>query len=473
VIVVKGSDCIKADKITIASGIPERTLIKRASRGFGDFLRTLPGRNFVFVIGRGNNAADGVFASGFLKKQVEIFCLFPEERINENLRWAIETSKRKVFFQASISRIKNSFKNADWIVDCIFGTGFRGEVKEPFKSVIQAINDSKTPVVSCDVPSGINSDTGQCQIAVKANFTVTFGYPKLGLFLPPARDFSGSVRFVDIGLKKVKGLKNIELITPEEISKKIPEREPSFNKYRAGHVLIFAGKMQGASILAGLGALKSGAGLLTFFSKKKINFPEAIRIDADADIFGYIKRKKVKAVVWGCGWGREDASLLEILEKIKVPKVIDADGIFLLKKFSLFRKLKNYILTPHTGEIRNLTSGKIVPPHSWKTLLRISKNINAPILLKGHQTAICDGKKVYINPTGNPILSTGGTGDLLSGMIAGFIAQGLNIIDASRCAAYIHGLCADILFKEKGDRGFLIREIAKKIPVAIRNIEKH
>jgi len=305
---------------------------------------------------------------------------------------------------------------------------------------------------------------------VKADFTVTLGFPKLGLFLEPARFYTGSVRAVDIGLEKPKIKSSLEMTTSQEIRRKIPARTPSQHKYGSGHVLIFAGKMKGAAALAAMGALRSGAGLLTVVTDKKINLPEAIQIGYDTDICEYIKRKKVRSVVFGCGWGRDDGSVLKLLSKIKVPKVIDADGIYLLKKFNYLKKINNCILTPHSGEMKHLTSKKLNVPGKWEVVKEVSKKLKAVVLLKGFQTVISDGLNVFINPTGNPVLASGGTGDLLSGMIAGFIAQGMKNIDAVKAAAYIHGLAADILLKEKGGRGILVREISSKIPLTIKKL---
>lgn len=470
--IVTGKTCIAADRKTIAAGTSARTLMKRAASGLADFLNNGGAKNIVFVIGAGNNAGDGVVASGLLKKNIarKIFCIFPETKINDNVKWARKIYGERIVFQPNLKELKESFKNAGCIVDCIFGTGFYGEVRGFAKSVIRTINNSGISVVACDVPSGIDSNTGQCSLGVKADFTVTLGFPKLGLFLEPARFYAGSIRAIDIGLKTPPAKSSIEMITAGEIRKKIPARTPQQHKYGSGHVLVFAGKMKGAAALAAMGALRTGAGLLTIVTDKKINIPEAIQIGYGTDISEYIRRKKVKSVVFGCGWGRDDGSVLKLLSKIKVPKIIDADGIYLLKKFNYLKKIKNCILTPHSGEIKNLTSKNLNVPGKWEVVKEVSKKLKAVVLLKGFQTVISDGLKVFINPTGNPVLASGGTGDLLSGMIAGFIAQGMKNMDAVKAAAYIHGLAADILLKEKGGRGILVREIAAKIPLTIKKL---
>ncbi|MCD6413555.1 MAG: NAD(P)H-hydrate epimerase, partial [Elusimicrobia bacterium] len=297
-IVLKGSEVIATDWRTIAAGISGMTLMKRAAAGLGEFLKNLGAKKYVFVIGAGNNAGDGVYAAGILRRrQKKIFCIFPEKKINENVRRAAEETNQKIIFQPTLEEMEKSFREADCVVDCVFGTGFHGRVRGFAEKVIEKINESGKIVVSCDVPSGIDSNTGECFLAVKADFTITMGFPKLGLFLKPARNFAGSIRAVDIGLKKPATKPMVEMTTAEDIRKTLPVRNPDFHKYKSGHCLVFAGKMSGAAVLASMGVLRAGAGLLTIATDKKINFPEAIGIGYDTDIAGYVKRRKVKAVV--------------------------------------------------------------------------------------------------------------------------------------------------------------------------------
>ncbi|MCD6311276.1 MAG: NAD(P)H-hydrate dehydratase [Elusimicrobia bacterium] len=260
-----------------------------------------------------------------------------------------------------------------------------------------------------------------------------------------------------------------------DIASKIPARSSKSHKYTSGHVLIFAGEMKGAASLAGLGALRGGAGLVTIAGGVK-NFPEAIVLNEKADFGKYIKQKKVRAVVFGPGFGRTSparaADVLEILSKTDVPKVIDADGIFLVKKYGYLKKLKNCVMTPHTGEAKILTGGPLAAPRSWNTVKKLSSRLRAVLAIKGHRTAISDGKTVMINPTGNPVLAAGGTGDLLAGIMAGFIAQGMGVFDSARAAVYVHGLAADLFMKKNGNRGALVRDIASLLPGAIKIVRE-
>ncbi|MEA2082488.1 MAG: NAD(P)H-hydrate dehydratase [Elusimicrobiota bacterium] len=471
--VLSGSEVMAADKRAIRAGTPGRTLMKRAAKGLAEFIDSLDAKRVVFVTGPGNNGADGITASGLIRKstEVEIFCVFPREKVNSSFLWAQSISGQGVVFMPSSSALKESLRRADCVVDGIFGTGFHGIPGGRAASAIKLINASKRLVVACDVPSGIDSDTGKAGLAVNADFSVTFGFPKKGLFLGRGAEISGSVRVVDIGLKKTDRKTVAGMIAPRDIGSKIPARSSKSHKYTSGHVLIFAGAMKGAASLAALGALRGGAGLVTIAGELK-NFPEAIILDDDADFEKYIKEKKVRAIVFGPGFGRKSAlravDVLEIFSKTDVPKVIDADGIFLAKKYGYLKKLKNCVFTPHTGEARILTRGALAAPGSWNTVKKLSASLGAVVVLKGHRTVISEGKTVMINPTGNPVLASGGTGDLLAGITAGLIAGGMDVFSGALAAVYAHGLAADLFMKKNGNAGALIRDIASLLPRAMK-----
>ncbi len=469
---------IAADKRTINAGTPGRTLMKRAAAGLAEFIDSLGAKRIVFVTGPGNNGADGIVASGLIRKntEVDIYCVFPAEKVNSNFLWAQSISGRGVVFMPSSAALKESLRKSDCVVDCIFGTGFHGLPRGRAASAIKEINASRRTVISCDVPSGLDSDTGGAALAVKADFTVTFGFPKRGLFTGRGAEISGSVRVVDIGLMAPAKKAAVCMTASSDIAGKIPSRNCKSHKYTSGHVLIFAGAMKGASSLAALGALRAGAGLVTVAGGRVKNFPEVLLLDNGADFLKYIKQKKVRAIVFGPGFGRERhdraVDILDAFSKTDIPKVIDADGIFLAKKYGYLKRLKNCVMTPHTGEAKLLTRGALVAPRSWNTVKKLSASLGAVIVLKGHRTVISDGKTVMINPTGNPVLASGGTGDLLSGIAAGLIAQGMGVFDSARAAVYAHGLAADLFMKKKGKTGALVRDIAALLPRALKIVKE-
>ncbi|MBU3955402.1 NAD(P)H-hydrate epimerase, partial [bacterium] len=328
--ILKGSEVIAADKRAIASGVSGRTLMKRAAEGLAEFIDSLGAKRVVFITGPGNNGADGIVAAGLIRKntEVEIYCVSPPEKINSNFLWAQSVTGRGVVFMPSSDALKESMRKADYVVDCIFGTGFHGAALGRAAAAIKEINASGRPVISCDVPSGLDSDTGEATLSVKADFTVTFGFPKMGLFVGAGAEISGSLRAVDIGLKVPSKKTAVCMISPSDIALEIPVRNCESHKYTSGHVLIFAGEMKGASRLAALGALRGGAGLVTLAGGDGQKLPEAIVIDYETDFLKYIKQKKVKAIVFGPGFGRNCPALavevMEILSKTALPKVIDA-----------------------------------------------------------------------------------------------------------------------------------------------------
>ena len=190
----------------------------------------------------------------------------------------------------------------------------------------------------------------------------------------------------------------------------------------------------------------------------------------------YIKQKKVRAIVFGPGFGRTALSrgrnILEMLAKTDVPKIIDADGIFLAKKYGYLKKLKNCVMTPHAGEAKQLTRGSLIAPRSWNTVKKLSASMGTVLVLKGHRTVISDGKTVMINPTGNPVLAAGGSGDLLAGLVAGLIAGGMGVFNGANAAVYAHGLAADLFMKKNGTGGALVRDIASLLPLALKIVKE-
>ena len=472
--ILNGSEVIAADRRAIRSGTPGGTLMKRAAGALAEFIDSLDAIRVVFVTGPGNNGADGIVSSGLMRKktEVEIFCVFPKEKVNSNFLWAQAVSGRGVVFMPSRAALKKSMRSADCVVDCVFGTGFHGVPRGGAAMAIKEMNAAKRLVVSCDAPSGLDADTGKAHLAVKAAFTVTFGFPKKGLFIGAGAELSGSVRCADIGLRAPARKSALYMTSPRDLARKIPVRNSRSHKYTSGHALIFTGAMKGAASLAGLGALRAGAGLVTFAGAGMKDFPEAIVIDYKTDFLKYIRDKNVRSIVFGPGFGRDNsekaAVILETLSKTDIPKVIDADGIFLAKKYGYLKKLKKYVITPHTGEAGQLTKSSLAAPRSWDTVKKLSSSLNAVVVLKGHRTVISDGKSVSVNPTGNPVLATGGTGDLLAGAIAALLAGGMGLFEAAAAGVYAEGLAGDLFMKKKGASGALVRDLAALLPAALK-----
>ncbi|HYA12191.1 MAG TPA: NAD(P)H-hydrate dehydratase, partial [Thermodesulfovibrionales bacterium] len=398
--------------------------------------------------------------------------------------------------------------------------------------VIRFLNNSNTPIISVDIPSGISSDNGQVMgNAVKADYTVTFGLPKRGHFLYPGAQYSGKLFIENIGfpeeLLRSERL-SVELLMKNEMSPLLPERQRYSHKGDYGHVLIVAGSRgkTGAAFMAAKSCLRSGAGLVTIgvpesladiFQSRVTEEMTLILPDkgdgtlserASKVILNFLNEKAdVIAIGPGIGASADIKKLMKTLVKnCASPLVIDADGINSLHgEREVFTKSKApIILTPHPGEMARLLQQPAVstqqsappptPPPLWgraregvkapsselltkieqdriNIALSFVKKTGTYLVLKGVPTIIAapDGK-AYINSTGNPGMASAGTGDVLTGMIAGFLSQGIKPIHASILGVFMHGLAGDIAASEKGEYSLIATDIIDKIPLAFHSL---
>jgi NAD(P)H-hydrate epimerase len=385
-------------------------------------------------------------------------------------------------------------------VDALLGTGLNTEVKGLFRAAIGLLNSLNRPIISVDIPSGLNADTGMiCGTCIRAHTTVTFGFPKIGHILFPGADVTGHLETIDIGIPRhiVQGVRpRHHILTPESISRVFPQRALTSHKGTAGHVLVIGGSTgkSGAAVMSGLGALRSGAGLVTLAIPKILNaiiqsqIPEIMTAPMDGqkeglwddslldDILEHLQGKKCLAIGPGMGDSTETRKLVhEVLRDISIPVVLDADGLnCICGQLEVLKSLNTpAILTPHPGEMSRLTGKSISDIQTDRIGIarRFSQIHHVYLILKGARTVIAhpDGT-VYINLTANPGMAAGGMGDVLTGVIAGFLAQGLGPDTASHAAVYLHGKAADALYESKGPFGFLASEVAGALPGVIRDL---
>jgi NAD(P)H-hydrate epimerase len=348
-----------------------------------------------------------------------------------------------------------------------------------------------------DLPSGIHTDTGEILgPAVWAEVTATLGLPKLGLYLHPARSLVGQVVVVDIGLPDgviaEEGVRR-HLFDEEEAREALPVREPDAHKGAAGHVLIVAGSpgLTGAATLAALGAARVGAGLVTVAVPRSLNpilevkltEPMTIPVAESEgnthcraglpEILRALEGKRAAAV--GPGLSRHpeaEALARELVPALRVPAVLDADGLnaFAGGLGALGGLAAPLIITPHPGEMARLLGCPIgdVTGDRLGVAARVAAETGLIVLLKGAPTVVAEPSgEVWVNPTGNAGLATGGTGDVLTGAIVGLLSQGVEPATAARLGAYLHGLAADILADEVGPVGYLAGEVADTLPLAM------
>jgi len=518
---VTSSQMRNIDKKTIEGlGIPGLELMEKAGRGTALMAKETLGdpANKVVIIfcGRGNNGGDGFVVGRYLSQwgaQVEFFLTVKRNEVKGDAKTNLEKAVGLDLPIVEISKKEEipSRIKADLIVDALFGTGFTGEIKGYIKDIIEIINSSGIPVLSVDIPSGLHADTGEFTgPCVKANRTVTMALPKIGHFFFPGKERSGKVSVVDIGVPQnvvEEENINLNLTTQEEVREMIPERPGDAYKGNSGRVVLIAGStgMTGAASLASLSSLRTGAGMAILGLPKTLHpilemkltevmtkpLPDvrkkgALALRGLGEIRELLKWGDCCAIGPGLGQHFETIELVRrLVSKLKMPAVIDADGLnALAKDVSIVRECKApLILTPHIGELSRLNRVPIseIEKHRIKYASDFAKEYSCVLVFKGAPTIISepDGQ-TYVNPTGNAGMATAGSGDVLTGIIVGLLAQILmlnkdedikKIMLNSACAGvFLHGLTGDLAKEKKGKMGMIAGDMMEKIPEALLKI---
>ncbi len=513
---VTAEEMREMDRQTIESfGLPGRVLMENAGRGAARILmRTFPelssGRGAV-IAGRGNNGGDGFVIARYLANAgipVTVYLLSAKDRLTGNalknfrLLEACELKIREITDDNQFQNVKTEMAHHPFFVDAILGTGLNSDVRGVFRTIIDFINElsrnTGRPVFSVDIPSGLNADTGMpWGTCIRAAATATFAFPKIGHLMLPGAEYTGRLHVVDIGIPPhiVKNVPPRHHLTTEKIIKTLIRPRPvDLHKGATGHVLVIAGSpgKTGAAALTSMAALRSGAGLVTLGIPRTLNpmlepmvpevmtcvLPEtsaAAHTEAAAQpILELAQGKKCLALGPGMGTDAPTKALVRLLvQHCPVPMVIDADGINCLadNPAILNQKKADIILTPHPGEMARLLA--CTPNAIQENRLDAAKQFAADhdvfVVLKGARTLIAgpDGH-TFVNPTGNPGMASGGMGDVLTGMVAGYLAQGYPPAVAARLAVYVHGRAADQAAESKGPYGYIASEVATAIPQAVR-----
>ena len=500
------------DAETISSGYAKAIdLMEMAGRAVAREAEQLTRRNEGISVfcGKGNNGGDGLVAARHLlkkKRKVQVYLFGKKNEIKREPRKNLE---RFIEFKGKVIEIKNAndlkrlkeCRSSSLFIDALLGIGLKGKVIGLAAQGINFINSFKKKVIAVDVPSGLDAEKGiTCGLCVEAFETVTFGLGKPGLFLAPGINFAGRVKVVDIGLSpesiRKKKLSH-HLLEREDLSSLLPKRGLDSHKGDCGHVLVIAGSigLTGAACLTSLGALRSGAGLVTLGLPESLNIIAASKLtevmtkplperngsiskEALATIMDFSKRCKTVAIGPGLSRNTDTGKLLfELIKSLTLPMVIDADALFALSKNpEVLRKAKApLILTPHLGEMGRLIgkTASVVKENKLEIVRSFTKKYGVIVVLKGAGTIIADhGGSIYINPTGNPSLSSGGSGDVLTGVIASFLSQGLKPIDAAKLGVYIHGMAADEISLSRGPWGVIASDILTQIPLSMYNLNK-
>lgn len=488
--------------------IPVIDLMEKAGVGVAasaaDFLGKPAGKKVAILCGKGNNGGDGLVAARHLlgkKAKVKVFLL----------------GKRKDFKGASLANLKKYRgplsewdgsadailrSEPDLIIDALFGTGFTGQLPEKVAELVGAINQKGLPVIAVDVPSGFDADRERpLQELFYAVRTVTFAYPKAAQIFYPGRKFVGRLQVVNIGIppKAVKDRVELNLVTPWEVAGWLPERNPEGHKGMFGKVFLLAGSlgMTGAAAMAAEAVLRSGAGMVFLGTATSLctavasrlrevvikPLPEirkklAIALRSLGEARQHAREADAVAVGPGLGQHFETVELVQrFVANLEKPLVIDADGLNAVAKKPEVLKERRFptVLTPHTGELARLL--KIPMEEIAADRVAAAKRgalvLNAILLLKGAPTLIASPSgEVWVSPTGNSGMATAGAGDVLTGLLAGFLAQGVEPMESAAAAAFLHGWAGDAAKEKLGERSMIAGDIAEGLPAAFARLPK-
>ncbi|MDW8365935.1 MAG: NAD(P)H-hydrate dehydratase [Abditibacteriales bacterium] len=482
----------------------------------------LRGKRVVIVCGKGNNGGDGFAIARHLSiagAAVRVFLAASKQDVSgdalAHLRFAEATNVpvTEVVNEGMIGAVEPAIASAHLVVDAMLGTGVSGAPRGMVAKIIPLLNRADAPVVAVDVPSGLNADTGEVAGAcVQATWTVTLGLPKRGLLLYPGAAYAGEVYVGDLGIPPA--LLNGEhlrtnVTTPDIVRAWLPPRKPTAHKGDCGRVLVVGGSagMLGAALLAGRAALRGGAGLVTLALPQGLNqaakaalleattlpLSETPNQTVDPAALHQIQSllHRFNALAIGPGISREDgaaAFVRSVVASSVVPTVIDADGILAFageRREELQKANAPLVLTPHPGEMAALLATRIeeVERDRIATAQQAANECHAVVVLKGARSIVAAptspspllGKEgqgeVYVNPTGNAGMATGGSGDVLTGLIAALIAQGLDALRAAVVGTYLHGLAGDLAAVEKGQASLIAGDLNEFLPAAFQRVQ--
>jgi len=546
--VVTAEEMGSLEKEAVSRGITVASMMEKAGHAVAKVilaLKPIP-KNALVLVGPGNNGGDGLVAAYYLLKAgVKVTAyLWKRQAEGDPLVGRIAQEGAVLVFAKEDDGLKNLqslLKEADIVIDSLLGTGFRPPVKEDLEVILKALasererrlksfgkasirsvkavlsNLKRYPfIVAVDIPTGVNGTTGEADpAAVPADITVTFGFPKRGHFLFPGAELTGELLVADIGIPPDLAFHiKVELITPELVQSWLPPRPKGSHKGTFGKVLVVAGSTNyiGAPCLAGLAALRVGAGLVTMAIPSSIHpiiaskltettflllpcdmgsiIPDALEILSE-------NWPSYQVMLLGPGLGRDKQTIQFVHQLIKgkwekgkmgflggqevslpplPPMVIDADGLNALADLPLWwEELKGLnVLTPHPGEMSRLCGlpSEEINRHRIDLALEKAQEWKQVVVLKGAYTCIAHPEgPVYINPFANPALATAGSGDVLAGAIAGFMAQGLDPFKAAVVGTYIHSLAGEMVKEDMGEAGPVAGDLLEKLPLAIKQLK--
>lgn len=465
----------KIEKQSDICGVSYDVLMKNAGTMLGKFIEKIiddyKNKKIIFLCGNGNNGGDCFVAAEYLRNidynvSVALLCGIPRTEISQNAF----SCMNQIAVYTETEDIKSAVSVADVIVDGVFGTGFHGELDDFIKNIFSL--NSNAIKIAADIPSGGNATNGAVSEGTfKADYTVTFGFLKFGMTQYPLKSFCKNIQIVDIGIPSEckNTIPEINYLSDISLSSILRKRVPDSHKGTYGTLLCVTGSrnMPGAAMLSSKAALRCGCGLLKQCSVSEnipslaAYLPEAVYVSMNADENGsYLSEniekllnisEKASAILIGCGLSvtkNTKTLVAELIRSVKCPVILDADGINCISEDTdVINEAKNgIILTPHPAEAARLmkcTVREIQSDRYGISRAFAEKFPDSVLVLKGAGTVITSKDKMYVNNTGNSGMSKGGSGDILSGMIASFAAQGISLEKSAVLGVYIHGEAGD------------------------------
>lgn len=513
---VTGAQMGRIDRGAIERGIPGTKLMLAAGKGVFKVLESISNdlehRRIVILCGKGNNGGDG-FIVGTLahraKAEVTLFLFADPDQVQGDAAHFLQEATEqglaitRIESEQELDQVSSAISKANLVIDALLGTGLKGSPRSVIAAAIDLVDKSDCPVISVDVPSGMNPDNGSVAgSCINADHTVTFAYPKRGHFFQPGRARCGRLHLVDIGITDQDAeAENVptSLIAPSGAKALLPRRAPDAHKGDCGRVVILAGSvgLTGAAALAAKAAAKTGAGLITVGTPESLNdilevklteamtrpLPEVrharcLALRARGQIQDLIESADCVAIGPGLGRHRETAELVRrLLGDIKVPVILDADALNALNgDSSLLKQLAvPAIITPHPGEFSHLTGIEIgrVKSHPICECKKLAKAAGVTVVLKGSPTVIATPEgSAFVNSSGNAGMATGGTGDVLTGVLTALVGQGLDSVHAATLGTYLHGLAGDLAAEVTGMAGLTAGDLVDHLPAAEQTIRK-
>ena len=488
--VISAKEMARIEKIAFSEGASERDFMERAGVGLAsvieDCIKSKGEQKVTLFCGKGNNAGDAYFVACLLKNKydVNVYQLFPinecSELCKENL-YRFMNMKGKVNFPDVMN--EKMMPSSGVIVDAILGTGFRGVVKGHLADAISLINQSKCCVISIDIPSGLNGNSGRVEgVAVNAMETFFLGLAKSGFFVEDGWNYVGNLRYVDFGLdaKYIQQAKSDFLMLSDKyIESLLPPIKRNRNKYMAGYIVGLAGSkgMEGAAVLSGYGALRSGAGIVRIMHPDNAWLSGAYELvkecyNNESHVLERMGNASAVFIGPGIGQGKEVREIIgSICKYLTVPSVIDADALNIISEhYCSFPK--NAIITPHIGEMHRLLKLRDKQPLSLDFIEQCQHFCNekaVTLVLKGGPSFILHpDKDPVVSIYGNAGMATAGSGDVLTGVISALLGQGLDSYDAAILGTYIHGKAGDMALKAYNPYSMIASDIIDKISTVMR-----